>query len=186
MNVALPWLLLVGRKPIIATRGVNPFFMLQLRCATFRFALPRITHAPTRTDAAEQVHWDGAKDEDTVLPIMGEGPAACPVNRKRFRCMTASTITTCGAEGTLGLRGAGARLASCQPGLAAQPSQVFNLKFRLTLMRFICRWAPHFHGPVVRVTEFYPLYPTNSDTTAAMSRRSTGASFRRLMLLLVN
>jgi hypothetical protein len=50
MNVALPWLLLVGRKPITATRGVNPFFMLQLRCATFRFPLPQITHAPARAD----------------------------------------------------------------------------------------------------------------------------------------
>ena len=80
----------------------------------------------------------------------------------------------------------GARLASCQPGLAAQPSQAFNLKFRLTLMRFICRWAPHFDGPVVRVTEFYALYPTNSDSTATKSRRSTGARFRRLMLLLAN
>jgi hypothetical protein len=68
MNVALPWLLLVGWKPIIATRGVNPFFMLQLRCATFRFPLSRMAHAPT----AEQVHRDDAKDEHAVLPI---GPA---------------------------------------------------------------------------------------------------------------
>jgi hypothetical protein len=75
MNVALPWLLLVGRKPIIATRGVNPFFMLQLRCATFRFPLSRITHAPT---PAEQVHRDGARDEHAVLPIMEEGPATLP------------------------------------------------------------------------------------------------------------
>ena len=135
---------------------------------------------------AEQVHWDGARDEDTVLPIMGEGPATSPSESKRFRGTTTRTITTYGAEETFGLQGARARLASYQPGLAAQPSQVFNLKFRLTLMRFICRWAPRFDGPVVRVTEFYPLYPTNSDTTATMSRRSTGASFRRLMLLLVN
>lgn len=27
------------------------------------------------THYAKQVHWDGAKDEDTVLLIMGEGPA---------------------------------------------------------------------------------------------------------------
>jgi hypothetical protein len=27
------------------------------------------------THFAKQVHWDGAKDEDTVLLIMGEGPA---------------------------------------------------------------------------------------------------------------
>jgi hypothetical protein len=39
---------LVGRKPITATRGVNPFLMLQLRCATFRFPLSPITHAPAR------------------------------------------------------------------------------------------------------------------------------------------
>jgi hypothetical protein len=45
MNVALPRLFLVGPKPITATRDVNPFFMLQLRCATFRFPLPPITHA---------------------------------------------------------------------------------------------------------------------------------------------
>jgi hypothetical protein len=83
--------------------------MLQLRCATFRFALPRITHVPTRTDAAEQVHWDGAKDEDTVLPIMGEGPAALPSESKRFRGTTARTITTYGAEETFGLQGAGGR-----------------------------------------------------------------------------
>jgi hypothetical protein len=31
-------------QPITATRGVNPFFMLQLRCATFAL-LPPITHA---------------------------------------------------------------------------------------------------------------------------------------------
>ena len=24
---------------------------------------------------AKQVHWDGAKDEDTILEIVGEGPA---------------------------------------------------------------------------------------------------------------
>jgi hypothetical protein len=135
---------------------------------------------------AEQVHWDGAKNEHAVLPIMGRPGDLAQRNRKRFRGTTASTITTYGAEETLGLQGAGTRLASCQPGLAAQPSQAFNLKFRLTLMRFICRWAPHFDGPVVRVTEFYPLYPTNSDTTATMSRRSTGMTFRRLMLLSVN
>jgi hypothetical protein len=29
---------LVGAQPITATRGVNPYFMLQLRCATFAFA----------------------------------------------------------------------------------------------------------------------------------------------------
>ena len=52
--------------------------MLQLRCATFRFALPRITHAPTRADAAEQVHWDSARDEHAFLPIMEEGPATLP------------------------------------------------------------------------------------------------------------
>ena len=52
--------------------------MLQLRCATFRFALPRTTHALRVPMPAEQVHWDGAKDEDAVLPIMGEGPAALP------------------------------------------------------------------------------------------------------------
>jgi hypothetical protein len=114
---------------------------------------------------AEQVHWDGAKDKDAVLPIMGRPGDLAQRNRKRLRGTTASTITTYGAEETFGLQGVEARLASCQPGLAAQPSQVFNLKFRLTLMRFICRWAPHFDGPVVRVTEFYPLYPTNSDTT---------------------
>ena len=28
------------------------------------------------THFAKQVHWDGAKDEDTILLIMGEGPAA--------------------------------------------------------------------------------------------------------------
>ena len=27
------------------------------------------------THFAKQVHWDGAKDEDAVLLIMGEGPA---------------------------------------------------------------------------------------------------------------
>ena len=27
------------------------------------------------THLAKQVHWDGAKDEDTILLIMGEGPA---------------------------------------------------------------------------------------------------------------
>lgn len=27
------------------------------------------------THTAKQVHWDGAKDEDTILLIMGEGPA---------------------------------------------------------------------------------------------------------------
>ncbi|WP_256436596.1 hypothetical protein [Bradyrhizobium sp. CCBAU 51753] len=27
------------------------------------------------THYGKQVHWDGAKDEDTVLLIMGEGPA---------------------------------------------------------------------------------------------------------------
>ena len=27
------------------------------------------------TDYGKQVHWDGAKDEDTILLIMGEGPA---------------------------------------------------------------------------------------------------------------
>jgi hypothetical protein len=135
---------------------------------------------------ADQVHWDGARDEHAILPIVGEGPATFPSESKRFRGTTARTITTYGTEKTLGLQGAGARLASRQPGSAAQPSQVFNLKFRLTLMRFICRWAHHFAGPVVRVTEFYPLYPTNSDTTATMSRRSIGASFRRLMLLSVN
>jgi hypothetical protein len=27
------------------------------------------------THYAKQVHWDGAKDEDTILLIMGEGPA---------------------------------------------------------------------------------------------------------------
>ena len=27
------------------------------------------------THFAKQVHWDGAKDEDTILLIMGEGPA---------------------------------------------------------------------------------------------------------------
>src|SRR5947208_6801498 len=48
MNVALPWLLLVGPKPITAAGGVNAFSMLQLRCATFRFPLPPITHAATR------------------------------------------------------------------------------------------------------------------------------------------
>ena len=57
MNVALPWLLLVGRQPITATRGVNPFFMLQLRCATFRFPLPPITHAATRAIANAYVMW---------------------------------------------------------------------------------------------------------------------------------
>jgi len=30
-------------QPITATRGVNPFFMLQLRCATIRFPLRPIT-----------------------------------------------------------------------------------------------------------------------------------------------
>ena len=28
------------------------------------------------THFGKQVHWDGANDEDTVLLIMGEGPAA--------------------------------------------------------------------------------------------------------------
>ena len=28
------------------------------------------------THYAKQVHWDGAKDEDTILLIMGEGPAS--------------------------------------------------------------------------------------------------------------
>ena len=27
------------------------------------------------THFAKQVHWDGAKDEDAILLIMGEGPA---------------------------------------------------------------------------------------------------------------
>ena len=27
------------------------------------------------THCEKQVHWDGAKDEDAVLMIMGEGPA---------------------------------------------------------------------------------------------------------------
>src|SRR5215217_2934370 len=45
MNVALPWLLLVGPQPITAMRGVNPFSMLQLRCATFRWPAD---HACTR------------------------------------------------------------------------------------------------------------------------------------------
>jgi hypothetical protein len=72
--------------------------------------------APT---SAEQVHWNGSWDEIAVLPIMENGRRRCPVNRKRFRGMTASTITTYGAEETFGLQGAGARLASCQPGLAA-------------------------------------------------------------------
>jgi hypothetical protein len=31
---------------------------------------------------AEQVHWDGAKDEDAVLPIMGEGLATLPSESK--------------------------------------------------------------------------------------------------------
>jgi hypothetical protein len=103
MNVALPWLLLVGRKPITATRGVNPFFMLQLRCATFRFPLPRIPHAPTPT---EQVHRDSARDEHAVLPIMGEGPAILPGESKRFSGTTARTITAYGTEETFGLQGA--------------------------------------------------------------------------------
>src|SRR6266540_6679903 len=53
MNVALPWLLLVGPQPITATRGVNPFFMLQLRCA-FRLPLRPITHAPARLAPRER------------------------------------------------------------------------------------------------------------------------------------
>src|SRR5215213_6740563 len=48
MNVALPWLPLVGPQPITATRGVNAFFMLQLRCATVRLPLRPITPAPAR------------------------------------------------------------------------------------------------------------------------------------------
>ncbi|HEY0850736.1 MAG TPA: cupin domain-containing protein [Bradyrhizobium sp.] len=35
------------------------------------------------THYAKQVHWDGAKDEDTVLLIMGEGPAtSTPAEQK--------------------------------------------------------------------------------------------------------
>ena len=35
------------------------------------------------THYARQVHWDGAKDEDTILLIMGEGPAtSMPVGAK--------------------------------------------------------------------------------------------------------
>jgi hypothetical protein len=35
------------------------------------------------THYGKQVHWDGAKDEDTVLMIMGEGPAtSIPVEEK--------------------------------------------------------------------------------------------------------
>ncbi len=46
--------------------------------------MPRVTHAcgtvpmPAGsfvTHFGKQVHWDGAKDEDAVLLIMGEGPA---------------------------------------------------------------------------------------------------------------
>src|SRR5947207_8739563 len=64
MNVAIQWLLLVGPKPITATGGVNPFSMLQLRSATFRFPLPPITHAATRLAPREgdRLAW-GNRDE---------------------------------------------------------------------------------------------------------------------------
>jgi hypothetical protein len=66
-------------------------------------------HACTdaRPMPAEQVHRDGAKDKDAVLPIIGEGPATSPSESKRFRGTTARTITTYGAEKTFGLQGAG-------------------------------------------------------------------------------
>jgi len=36
------------------------------------------------THYGKQVHWDGAKDEDAVLLIMGEGPAtATPVPEEK-------------------------------------------------------------------------------------------------------
>src|SRR2546423_9325823 len=54
MNVALPWLLLVGPQPITATPRVNPFSMLQLRCATFRLRLRPITPAPARLAPRER------------------------------------------------------------------------------------------------------------------------------------
>ena len=43
-----------------------------------KFDLANTTPMPAGsfvTHFAKQVHWDGAKDEDTVLLIMGEGPA---------------------------------------------------------------------------------------------------------------
>ena len=43
-----------------------------------KFDLANATPMPAGrfvTHCAKQVHWDGAKDEDTVLLIMGEGPA---------------------------------------------------------------------------------------------------------------
>jgi hypothetical protein len=59
----------LARQPSIAARGVNVFFMLHVRHARFR-------SAGRSSDArVKQVHWDGAKDEDAVLMIMGEGPA---------------------------------------------------------------------------------------------------------------
>jgi hypothetical protein len=43
-----------------------------------KFDLANTTPMPAGTFVthfAKQVHWDGAKDEDTILLIMGEGPA---------------------------------------------------------------------------------------------------------------
>jgi hypothetical protein len=43
-----------------------------------KFDLANTTPMPAGsfvTHFAKQVHWDGAKDEDTILLIMGEGPA---------------------------------------------------------------------------------------------------------------
>jgi hypothetical protein len=56
MNVPLLWLLLVRRQRSITLTSVNPFFMLQMRCA---------------------------KVEDAVLLIMGEGPATSTVAEDR-------------------------------------------------------------------------------------------------------
>ncbi len=43
------------------------------------------------THFAKQVHWDGAKDEDAVLLIMGEGPANFDRGGREVSALSASS-----------------------------------------------------------------------------------------------
>jgi hypothetical protein len=64
----------------------------QLLAGTSSTALPALWKCTTPiracsfvTHFAKQVHWDGAKDEDAMLPmIMGEGPATSTRRKKNW------------------------------------------------------------------------------------------------------
>jgi hypothetical protein len=158
MNVALPWLLLVGRKPITATRGVNPFFMLQLRCATFRFPLPQIPHAPTRADAGRT----GALGWRRMTDLNGGGMEITPVypiyscNYFPTALLTLFQCKACGsANRQVRVRNdaastmrAGTRCPVNRKGSVARPLSCrklgIHLKFRLTLMFFFYQWTHYF------------------------------------------